>query len=392
MSRNLSCTSNQNSLNLESPTVKDNIASNENISLTYMDSSQATSRCMLHRQWTATDTAGNSASCTQNVTFYSTGSLVLERSPGHAPVACGELTEMNEVFKQVFLVHSPCGLPIEISYTDDHPEKIDVCGATLNRTWTVTDNCGKPNVHTQLIQILGIQKPITPTSGERGIDLRYTLRWSSFEGSSSYQVYIWKVGRTRPNTPTGTTTNTYFTPPKPLDAGTKYFWQVEFILGRVNQTFFGPKWGFETRSFIDLIVKSIDVPPVAFSGQTFDVKWTIQNIGNLSTETSYGHWYDHVYLSFTNDFGKSRYVGHKIQWTILFPGDAYSSQMTVPLRQDDLGHAYIFVYTDKDNYITEINKDNNLLESPRSVDVQLTPPPDLRVIGVKVPSRSFSGE
>ncbi|KAL3876028.1 hypothetical protein ACJMK2_033915 [Sinanodonta woodiana] len=384
------CTSNINSSVLGSPIVNDNIASKENISLTYRDNYQANSICMLQRQWTAIDTAGNSASCIQNVTFSSTLPLVFERFPDHAFVACGELTDMNEVFRQMFLVHSPCGLPTKISFIDDHPEKSNICGATLNRTWTVTDNCGKPGVHTQFIRILGVQKPITPTIGERGIDLHYTLRWSPYEGSSSYQVYIWKVGSMRSNISIRRTTSTYFTPQKPLDAGTKYFWQVEFILESVNKTnFFGPKWGFETRSFVDLIMKSIEVPPVAYSGTSFDVKWTVQNIGNLSTEARY--WYDHVYLSFNNNFGTSRYVGYKMQWTILFPGDAYSSQMTVPLRHDDLGYAYLYVYTDKDNYITEINKGNNLLQSLRSVNVLLTPPPDLRVIGVKAPLRSFSG-
>ena len=53
---------------------------------------------------------------------------------------------------------------------------------------------------------------------------------------------------------------------------------------------------------------------------------------------------------------------------------------------------YVFVKTDVYNYISDIDRSNNLLKAGDIIEAKLTPPPDLRVDMVTIPSSSYSGK
>ena len=62
------------------------------------------------------------------------------------------------------------------------------------------------------------------------------------------------------------------------------------------------------------------------------------------------------------------------------------------LKDKDIGQLYVFVQTDIYRQISDIDTSNNLRKSDDIIDAKLTPPPDLRVDTVIVPSSSYSGE
>jgi len=220
------------------------------------------------------------------------------------------------------------------------------------------------------------------------MDLQYTLRWPIYPGSKSYKIYVWKNGLLRPSTPVSVTTNPYYTPPTPLPPATRMLWQIEYVLGD-GSIIPSPQWGFETKPFVDLTVMSITLPPVANSGQDFDISYTVKNVGNLTTTSNV--WYDAIYISFSKDFGNSRRTSIIRQNNIIFPDDGYTGQATVPLQNSDIGRIYVFVETDVHRYMDDFDRNNNRLQSTETLNILLTPPPDLRVDSVVIPSSSFSG-
>ena len=306
--------------NTGTPTVTDNLDTSPIV----MYGDVASGECGIMRNWNATDAAGNTVHFSQEIMFTSPQPANVQ-FPGDSIVPCGDLMqETKEVMLPSIKVVHPCGLPVNISYTD--PSESGRCGVIFTRLWSVTDDCGGHVTHQQQIRILELQVPDTPQNGQTNIDLQYTLRWPVYPGSVSYHVYIWNADDRRPSEPTAISTDPFYSIPTPLQPGTQFLWQIEYILG-TNETLPSPQWGFETRKFPDLTVETITVPPIAYSGQSFEVRWTVKNIGNLTTQASV--WYDAVYISFTDDFNQARRAALVLQRNILFPDDGYTGTATV---------------------------------------------------------------
>ena len=302
------------------PAVTDNMDTTPHV----MFGDQSSGECGVLRVWNATDDAGNTAYINQEIMFTSPREATV-KFPDDAIVPCGDLQQVtDDSMLPAIKVEHPCGLPVNITYTD--PSEAGRCEVTFNRQWLLTDDCGGQVSHSQQIQILKLQIPDTPQNGQTNIDLQYTLRWPVYPGSVSYKVYIWYTDERKPFEPVAITTNPEYTLPAGLRPGTQISWQVEFVLNN-NKTVPSPHWGFETRKYPDVAVESITVPPIAFSGQSFDVRWTVRNIGNLTTQAT--RWYDAVYVSFTEDFSRARRASVVRTNNILFPNDGYTGQATV---------------------------------------------------------------
>ena len=65
-----------------------------------------------------------------------------------------------------------------------------------------------------------------------------------------------------------------------------------------------PVWGFQTRAFPDFKVEQVLTPPNAFSGQTFEVSWTVRNIGKVGNLLV--AWVDAVFIGKSTDFRRAR--------------------------------------------------------------------------------------
>ena len=304
------------------PNITDNL---DHHPVVYYDD-KASSTCGVLREWTATDAAGNSGSMHQQITFTSPRPAKVQ-FPRNAQVPCGDLDIVTkEVMMPSVKVIHPCNLPVNISFID--PNGDGQCGVTFNRTWQVTDDCEGSLRYFQLIKMLEPQIPLTPQNGQTNIDLGYMLRWPIYPGSVSFKVFLWKANMPKPSTPTAITDKPGYILSKSLDfqPGENIFWQIEFGL-KNNETIPSPRWEFQTRKYPDVIVASITTPPIAFSGQSFGVRWTVRNIGNSMTQAH--RWYDAVFISFTGEFNRARRTAVVMKKNMLLPGDGYTGNTQV---------------------------------------------------------------
>lgn len=326
------------------PTVTDNEALNP--TLTYEDITAP--NCTLFRQWTAMDGAGNTASATQVIVF-SVPLPPVVTSPSEITVACGSVEDANtNLAHNMITVQHPCGRPVTSRYTDT--ANLTQCGFTFSRVWEVDDDCGRSALFTQIIRVLNQQFPDSPRNGLLNAHLDEELRWPQYPSATSYQVYVWRESDIeRPSEPVAVTTRRYYRPNPLYPPGTRMLWQIEYVLG-VNMTVPSPVWGFETERRPDLEVVDVNIPEFAFSGQDFDVAWTVINTGNLSV-TNY-FFYDYIYLSRTLSISDRRLVGRILQRRFVEPQDGYTSRAEINLADNDIGVFYVFVITDATNSVS----------------------------------------
>ncbi|MBX3418456.1 MAG: carboxypeptidase regulatory-like domain-containing protein [Pirellulaceae bacterium] len=140
----------------------------------------------------------------------------------------------------------------------------------------------------------------------------------------------------------------------------------------------------------NLQVASVTTPLTAFSGQAATVRWVVTNSGTAPTNVS--TWFDGVYLS-SNPVWDSGdlFLGQILNQAFLDIGESYSSEATFILPNGIQGNYYIIVVTDGTNRVIELNETDNA-GTGSATNVQLTPPPDLRVTQIQPPTLAFSGQ
>ena len=319
------------------PTVDDNEDTNPSVEYTDNPSSE----CTIIRTWTATDNAGNQASETQTIHFTSPLPPQII-SPREIAIPCGSVEDAIDTLGRADLtVIHPCGRQVVITYSDS--ANVSACGITFTRTWVVTDDCGSSSTFQQTIRVLDQQHPDSPLNGELNVDLNAPLIWPQYPGAYSYEVYIWGYGNERPNGPAAVVDVRQYESTNSYPPGTRLLWQIEYITG-ANSSVPSPVWGFTTQPYPDLSVVDVTIPDYAFSGQEFDVQWTVINQGNISTDVYY--WYDAVYIGHTANFLDSRQVLATLQNRLVDPEDGYMDEARIQLANDDIGNFYVFVLTD----------------------------------------------
>lgn len=157
-----------------------------------------------------------------------------------------------------------------------------------------------------------------------------------------------------------------------------------------NNTLVDPTPLLVTRTPLpDLTVESIDTPAVAFSGQTITVRWTVRNSGAASTDASL--WNDQIFLSTGPVPDSTSAWGNRVQnVSYLAATDAYIGSVDLRVPITAFGTYYIVVRSDSDNHVLESGETNNV--TIKTIEIQLTPPPDLQVTSVQAPGESFSGQ
>lgn len=88
-------------------------------------------------------------------------------------------------------------------------------------------------------------------------------------------------------------------------ADTRMLWRIVYVTNS-GALIPSPVWGFQTRACPDFKVEKILVPPNAFSGLTFDVSWTVRNIGKVGNVLR--TWYDAVLIGKSTDSRSARFV------------------------------------------------------------------------------------
>ncbi|MCK4660746.1 MAG: Ig-like domain-containing protein, partial [Phycisphaerae bacterium] len=157
----------------------------------------------------------------------------------------------------------------------------------------------------------------------------------------------------------------------------------------------------------DLQVGEMTGPPSAWPGQQVTLCWTVTNSGDESTGAVL--WKDTVYFStdqvidlpFTNMWGiydpGDAVLGSFDNQSSLGSGESYQQCRSVTIPSDVVGCYYFLARTDSLNQVfeyqpgldAEANNDGGI-ES--CCDVEMMPPPDLRVTMVNAPASGWSGQ
>jgi hypothetical protein len=154
----------------------------------------------------------------------------------------------------------------------------------------------------------------------------------------------------------------------------------------------------ELSPFPNLQVTQITPPTTAFSNAQTVVSWQVTNTGTGATNATY--WYDQVWLSQDEilDSQGDYYLGTAINPGYLNPGQSYNNSLTVTLPRSIDGNWRFIVASDTGGFfigssVYEYDNENDNVSASTLVDIQLTPPPDLRVTRVNIaPSSPFSGQ
>ncbi|XP_041361403.1 uncharacterized protein LOC121377467 [Gigantopelta aegis] len=137
--------------------------------------------CTVRRLWEATDSAGNTASTIQRISFTSPKPAHIS-APARLVVACNQFpdsTQSTDDDLTIDVTH-PCNRSVVITHTDSVSSIR--CGTTFTRNWVVTDDCGEVTRFQQTIQILALQYPDYPQNGQRNVDLKQRLAWPQYPG------------------------------------------------------------------------------------------------------------------------------------------------------------------------------------------------------------------
>ena len=149
----------------------------------------------------------------------------------------------------------------------------------------------------------------------------------------------------------------------------------------------------------DLVVTSIQGPGDAFDDSSFTVRYSVSNLGAGPTDP--GSWTDQIWLTLGKDGPKpgrgDRLVGTFRHAGVLEIGDSYEAETTVNVPTGLTGQYFLTVYADgygtvyENAFASNVNPDapndldgSNYGSTP--INVLLTPPADLRVSTVTVPT------
>ena len=303
--------------------------------------------CTVVRTWTVTDEAGNTATETQTITF-SNPLQPRVTALQDINIPCGSVEDaVRNVATEDLDVTHPCDRPVSITFSDT--AVVTMCGFTFTRTWMVNDDCDGFVTFNQNIRVLQQQFPDSPIDGQMNVRLNEPLAWPHYPGAMSYRVFVWEFGTNRTDQPVATLTTRRYSPRTNYAPGTRYLWQIKYVTG-VNTSVPSPVWGFETQYFPDLTVTNVMIPEHVFSGQSFDVSWTVINQGNISTPTS--TWTDAVYTGTTPNFASSSRRAVIAQNRFADPQDGYMSSTAINLDNTFTGNLYVFVRTDIYNRVS----------------------------------------
>ncbi|MFD2534322.1 HYR-like domain-containing protein, partial [Gelatiniphilus marinus] len=105
-------------------------------------------------EWTVTDLAGNSVTCTQVVTVIDNiNPTFVEALPADTTVECSEIPEA-----EVLTATDNCG-SAEVTFGEERIDGSCASNFTLVRTWTATDTSGLTTIHTQNITVQDTTRP-----------------------------------------------------------------------------------------------------------------------------------------------------------------------------------------------------------------------------------------
>ncbi|NND71885.1 MAG: T9SS type A sorting domain-containing protein [Rhodothermales bacterium] len=229
---------------------------------------------------------------------------------------------------------------------------------------------------------------MNPVPGDGGLNIptTTTLRWDA-QDVAEHELYLWLEGEEKPVSPLATPIDSEFHVTT-LSPDSWYNWTVTGtnIHGEIE----GPVWTFRAGTAPDLTVSAVSIPEEIFSGQSIEISWTVENIGQGGTNVA--GWTDNVYLSNDTSLEPDSDVllATARNFSYLNPGDSYTNAANVHIPDGIQGPRYIILRTDNGSIVNEEDEDNNTVTELKSIT--LTPFADLEVTDIIAPAVVFSGD
>ena len=142
----------------------------------------------------------------------------------------------------------------------------------------------------------------------------------------------------------------------------------------------------------NLQVTALTPPTDPTSGSETIVSWVVTNNGTGATSAPI--WYDQVKLSLDTIWGNGDDIdmGIVVNTNYLPVAESYTNSRTISIPKGLSGDFYFLVKTDTYDQVEEnTHEGDNVLVSALT-RIELTPPPDLRVLRVEADNVAFSGE
>lgn len=239
--------------------------------------------------------------------------------------------------------------------------------------------------------LTGTFTKMLPSDGNTNVTFPLTFSWFPIEKAITYDIYIWPQGEAQPEEPMiDNITNINYTlySSDNLEYGKSYQWRV---VAKANCALLeSPVQTFQLRFLPDLVPYNIQIPADAFSGQPVTINWQVKNTGPGSTDRE---WLDKIYLSIDEILDERDIQGAvRLNPGALNSGGSHLNSVTFTLPNGINNKYYVFVVADYYNQLIEKDKSNNTARSAATVNIQLTPPPDLQVSTVTPPNNAFSGQ
>ncbi len=120
---------------------------------------------------------------------------------------------------------------------------------------------------------------------------------------------------------------------------------------------------------------------IVTSEQEVEINWTVINNGTGQTLSDY--WVDRIFIADTNVFNASSAlpISNHQHNGILDVEESYTASKTITIPQGYDGSYYVFVQTDRYDYVYEhyTSNENNNISPPYELDVTILPPSDLEI-------------
>lgn len=120
------------------------------------------------RTWTATDSCGNSASCTQTISVTDTTAPMIVQCPGYIQVTCEQGTDPS--MTGVPTATDNCDPAPTATYSDSVDNGQCPIASIITRTWTVSDACGNTATCLQTIKVRDTRRPVLTCPPDRTIN------------------------------------------------------------------------------------------------------------------------------------------------------------------------------------------------------------------------------
>src|SRR5690606_9112602 len=140
----------------------------------------------LTRVWTVTDECGNTNTHTQVVTVQDTTAPAFDQPilPASITVECDAIPEAVEL-----TATDNCDASVEVIFAENITNQLCTNSYTLTRVWTVTDECGNTNAHTQVITVVDTKGPIFTTNPQHAF-----TECGTEDAMSDYQAWLASYG------------------------------------------------------------------------------------------------------------------------------------------------------------------------------------------------------